>query len=308
MRFVIVRSGLGEAIHDVDVYAVDAAGNELLTSGDPDHPMYYRSAVKPFQATIAIEAGLQIPPEHLAVVCATHGGWPVHLATVRAILGAAGLDEAALQTPPAWPSSVGATALRQQRGARHPRSIFHNCSGKHAGLLAACVAAGWPTETYLEPDHPLQIGIVELIAEVTGVATAPEGVDHCGAQATRGTVKGLALAFARLTVDNRFAMAADAVARFPSLVADNERPDGLLGRWWGGPVKVGALGTIGLGRHGVGIATKARTGNDGVAVAAAVSAADQLGLISEAMREALLEVAEPTVLGGGRPVGAVTRA
>ncbi len=64
MRFVIVRSGLGEAIHDVDVYAVDAAGNELLSSGEPDHPMYYRSAVKPFQATIAIEAGLQISPEH----------------------------------------------------------------------------------------------------------------------------------------------------------------------------------------------------------------------------------------------------
>ena len=169
MRLVIVRSGLGEAIHDVDVYAVDAAGNELLSSGDPDHPMYYRSAVKPFQATIAIEAGLQTPPEHLAVVCASHGGWPVHLATVRAILGIAGLDEAALQTPPAWPFSVGATALRQQRGARHPRSIFHNCSGKHAGMLAACVAAGWPTETYLEPDHPLQVGIVELIADVTGV-------------------------------------------------------------------------------------------------------------------------------------------
>ncbi|MFB3048645.1 MAG: asparaginase [Acidimicrobiia bacterium] len=308
MRFVIVRSGLGEAIHDVDVYAVDAAGNELLSSGEPDHPMYYRSAVKPFQATIAIEAGLQIPPEHLAVVCASHGGWPVHLATVRAILAAAGLDEAALHTPPAWPFSVGATALRQQRGARHPRSIFHNCSGKHAGMLAACVAAGWPTETYLEPDYPLQVGIVELIADVTGVAAAPAGVDHCGAQAARGTIKGLALAFARLTVDNRFAMAADAVARFPSLVADNERPEGLLGRWWGGPVKVGALGTIGLGRHGVGIATKARTGNDGAAVAAAVSAAEQLGLISGAMREGLSEVAEPTVFGGGRPVGTVTRA
>ena len=175
-------------------------------------------------------------------------------------------------------------------------------------MLAACVAAGWPTETYLEPDHPLQVGIVELIADVTGVPATPAGVDHCGAQAARGTVKGLALAFARLTVDNRFAMAADAVARFPSLVADNERPEGLLGRWWGGPVKVGALGTIGLGRHGVGIATKARTGDNGAAVAAALSAADQLGLISDATREALSEVAEPTVFGGGRPVGAVTRA
>ncbi|GMQ86208.1 MAG: asparaginase [Acidimicrobiia bacterium] len=306
MRFVSVRSGLAEAIHDVDAYAVDAAGNELLSSGDPDRPMYYRSAVKPFQATVAIEAGLRIPPEHLALVCASHSGWPVHLAIVRAILEAAGLDESALQTPPAWPNSVDATALQQQRGARHPRSIFHNCSGKHAGMLAASVAAGWPTETYLEPDHPLQLGMIELIAEVTGVAAAPAGVDHCGAQAARGTVKGLALAFARLTVDDRFAGAADAVGRFPSLVADNERPNGLLGRWWGGPVKSGALGTIGLGRHGIGIATKARSGNDAAAVAAAIAGADQLGLVSETMRLALSEVAEPTVFGGGRAVGAVT--
>ena len=34
-----------------------------------------------------------------------------------------------------------------------------NCSGKHAAMLSACVAAGWPTAGYLERDHPLQQAI-----------------------------------------------------------------------------------------------------------------------------------------------------
>ena len=306
MRFTIVRSGLGESTHDVDVCAVDAEGNGLFTSGEPDQAMFYRSAVKPFQATIALEAGLELAPEHLAVVCASHGGWPVHMAIVREILFSAGLTEAALQTTPAWPISDGAKALQRRRGARFARSIFNNCSGKHAGMLAACVAAGWPTDSYLDPGHPLQVRVLDLISSVTGLSATPEGVDYCGAPVARGTVRGLARAFAALTTDERFAAAADAVGRFPALVADNERPNGVLGRWWGGPVKTGAAGAIGISRHGVGIAAKARSGSSTAAVAAAAVAADRLGLVSDAMRNGLAEVIEPPIFGGGRPVGAMT--
>jgi L-asparaginase II len=308
LRFTIIRSGLGESVHEVDVHAVDAAGNELLTSGDPDRPIYYRSTVKPFQATIALEVGLRVPPEHLALVCASHSGWPEHLAIVRRILAAAGLDETNLQTPPAWPLSEGARALQQGRGAHFARSIFHNCSGKHAGMLAAIAGAGWPTENYLDPTSTLQSRILDLITAVTGVEARPAGVDQCGSPAARGTVRGLARGFAALTVDDRFSTVADAMSRFPALVADNERPDGLLGRWWGGPVKAGAEGSIGLSRHGIGIAAKARSGSGAAAVGAAIIAADRLGLVSEAMGEALAGVTEPVIFGGGRPVGAMTLA
>jgi L-asparaginase II len=268
--------------------------------------MYYRSAAKPFQATIAVEAGLRVSPEHLALVCASHSGWPEHLAIVRRILAAAGLDETKLQTPPAWPLSEGARALQQGRGAHFARSIFHNCSGKHAGMLAASVGAGWPTETYRDPTNTLQSRILDLITEVTGVEARPAGVDQCGAPAARGTVRGLARGYAALTADVRFTAVADAMSRFPALVADNERPDGLVGRWWGGAVKAGAEGTIGLSRHGIGIAAKARSGSGAAAVAAAVIAADRLGMVSVAMSEALAGVTEPVILGGGLPVGAMT--
>lgn len=306
MQFTIVRSGLGESTHDVDVCAMDGAGAELLASGDPDRPMFYRSTVKPFQATAALEAGVAVPPEHLAVMCASHSGWPVHLTIVGMILESCGLDERALQTPAAWPISKGAEDLLQRRGAAAPRPIFDNCSGKHAGMLAGCVAAGWPTESYRDPRHPLQARILAMITEVTGVEGAPAGIDGCGAPVARGTVRGLARGFSALTIDDRFAGVADAMSRFPGLVADNERPDGALGRWWGGPVKAGAEGAIGLSRHGVGIAAKALSGSAAAATAAAVVTADQLGLVSDAMREALNPVTEPVILGGGRPVGAMT--
>ncbi len=260
MRFLTVRTGLTESTHDVAVCAVDSFDREVYRSGDPDRPLFYRSAVKPLQATVALEAGIDLPPEHIAVASSSHSGWPAHLAIVRSILGSSGLDERALQCPAVWPLSQGARDLQFRRGVDAPRRIFHNCSGKHAAMLAACVAQGWPIETYLEPAHPLQRRIVELVAETTGISPEPVGIDGCGAPTLRGSVRGLAHAFAQLSSADRFDRAADAISRFPALVADNARADGHLARWWGGPVKVGAEGQIGIGRHGIGIAAKAKAG------------------------------------------------
>lgn len=308
MQFLAIRSGLAESTYNVTVFATDPTGVELYRSGDPDRPLFYRSAVKPFQATAALEAGLTLPPEHLALTCASHGGWPVHLAIVRAILSGAGLDETALQCPPSWPLAQGARDMQIGRGVGSPQRVFHNCSGKHAGMLGACVAHGWPIDSYLDPDHPLQRAIRDVVADATGIRPEPVGVDGCGAPTLRGTVRGLARAFAALSSSERCRPAATAVSRFPSLVADNIRPDGKLARWWGGPLKVGAEGQIGIGRHGIGIAAKADAGRSDVAVAAVIAAADELGLISDVMREALVAEREPPLLGGGLPVGAIVRA
>ncbi|MEN8112858.1 MAG: asparaginase [Actinomycetota bacterium] len=307
MRFSTVRNGLMESFHDVAVLAIDATGRELFRSGDPDRPLYYRSAVKPFQATVALEAGLDLPPEHLAVACASHGGWPVHLSIVRAILEGVGLDESALQTPAVWPLAQGARDAQMRRGIVAPKRVFHNCSGKHAGMLGACVAQGWPIETYLDPAHPLQQRIFDLVADATGIRPEPVGIDGCGAPTLRGSVRGLARAFASLSSTDRCSRATTAVSRFPALVADNSRPDGKLARWWGGPVKVGAEGQIGIGRHGIGIAAKADAGRSDVAVAAVLATADHLGLVSDVMRDALVDEVAPPVLGAGRQVGAITR-
>jgi L-asparaginase II len=307
LRFATVRNGLPESFHGVSIFATDATGAELYRSGDTDRPLFYRSAVKPLQATVALEAGLYLPPEHVAVACASHSGWPAHIAIVRRMLHDAGLDERALQCPAVWPLSQSARDLQMRRGVRSAKRVFHNCSGKHAAMLAACVAQGWPIDSYLSPDHPLQQQIVEVVAEATGVRPEPVGVDGCGAPTLRGSVRGLAAAFAQLSSNRRYERASSAIARFPSLVADNERADGKLARWWGGPVKVGAEGQIGIGRHGIGIAAKAKAGGSDVAVAAIIAAVSDLGLLPDAMRSSLAGQAAPPVLGGGVPVGELTR-
>lgn len=305
MRVRVERCGLVESVHDVAVVVRDATGRVLLADGGTDRPSFHRSAVKPFQAAVALRSGLRLPLEHVAVAVASHGGWPVHLAVVRAMLTDAGLDENSLGCPPAWPLHPEARDLVVASGERRPRRLYHNCSGKHAAMLRACLVAGWPLDSYLQPDHPLQRAIVDLVAELTGEDPRPVGVDGCGAPTMRGTPAGLALAFARLTSDPGLATVARAMERFPALVGDSRRGDGRLAAWWGGPVKVGAEGTLALARGGVGIAVKVRDGSPRATVPAAIEAARRVGMLSRTQLDALEDVRRPPVLGGGRPAGSL---
>jgi L-asparaginase II len=305
MRFARVRSGLAETHHDVACIAVDPDGAVLFASGDVDRPLFYRSAVKPFQALAGMRVGLQLPDEHLALACASHGGHPVHLAIVEQILHDHGLSEHDLRIQPDMPLSNTARQLQCEAGRRTPRALFHNCSGKHAGWLAACTLAGWDTTTYLDPSHPLQRSVVDIVADVTGVDPGPLGIDGCGAPTLRGTVAGLARGFSRLTTDRELEPIASAMTRFGALVADNVRADGRIGVDWGGPSKVGAAGLIGLCRQGIGIAARSIDGDDAVAAAAALEVADRLGMLPRGSAEWLTRVRNPPVLGGGLPVGAL---
>ena len=143
--------------------------------------------------------GLDLPAELLALACASHSGEPFHLDGVRRILAGAGLTEADLQTPPDYPLDDDAReALIRAGGEQAP--VLMNCSGKHAAMLATCVANGWPTDTYRDPDHPLQQAIAETFAELTGEPVAVVAVDGCGAPLLSASLVGLARAFRRLAL------------------------------------------------------------------------------------------------------------
>lgn len=305
MRFAWVRSGLAESFDDVSAIAVDGAGNQLFTSGDPDAQFFYRSAIKPHQALAARRAGLDLPPEHLAVTCASHAGYPVHIAIVRAILTDAGLGEGDLRTTRGRPRSSIANAWLVSNGDITKRPILHNCSGKHAGWLAACVQAGWETETYLDESHPLQQSILDIVREYTGMEPTPVGIDGCGAPTLRGSVRGLATAFQHLDTNDEIAPIADAMSRFGPLVVDNVDDDGRVSVTWGGPQKVGAEGSFAMARAGIGIATKSHSGNARIAIAGALEVASRLDMLTDAMIEALQPQIAPPVIGAGRVVGHV---
>ncbi len=300
-----VRSGVTEVTHHISAVVVDAEGHRLAAWGDPDEPWFLRSAAKPIQAAVSQEAGADLGAEWLAVACASHGGHPVHLAIVGAMLDDAGLRESDLGCPPDWPLSTAARDRIIAGGRSSPRRLFHNCSGKHAAMLRACRAGGWPLAGYLDPTHPLQQRVIDLTHETTGVRPEPVGIDGCGAPVLRSTLHGVARAFSEISTSERFAEVAGAMSRFPALVADNTRPDGRIAAWWGGPLKVGAEGLIAAGRHGVGIAVKAHSGSGSAAAVGMMEVARQLDLLPAVAMEALATVSSVPVYGGGHIVGSM---
>ncbi len=306
MQVGVERSGLVEARHPVTVAAADSSGTVLATFGaDLDRRFFYRSAVKPFQASISQRLGAELSPEQLAIATASHGGQPVHLAYVADMLGEFGLREENLACPPAWPMSPSAVRRAGAAGWASPRRLAHNCSGKHAAMLRACVALDGPLH-YTERDHPLQKEIASFLAETTGDDGGPVGVDGCGVPTFGGTVVGLATAYAALASDPRLSEVAQASSRFAALTADGDREEARLARWIPAVVKSGAMGCLGLAHvSGVGIAAKAWTGVLQVAVIGVIEMLRRLRLLPAYPELALAELARPPVFGGELRVGTI---
>ena len=159
--------------------------------------MFPRSANKPIQALGMLRAGLPLDGKLLAIASASHSGEPFHLDAVREILALAGLDESALQTPAVLSAgSEGARGLHPWRWSSAP--ICMDCSGKHAAMLLTCVTNGWPTETYLAAEHPLQVVITETFTELTQGPPSVIGVDGCGAPLLATPLVQLARAVGRI--------------------------------------------------------------------------------------------------------------
>jgi len=280
------------------------ADRTVASFGLPGEPFFLRSAAKPFQAAVSQQLGAALGTEQLAVAAASHGGQPVHVAYARAMLQEVGLDETHLLCPPSRPSVIGADRRAAARGDSEERSIYHNCSGKHAAMVRACLAQGWSLQ-YIDEDHPLQQRNLEFVEEMTGCDPRPVGIDGCGVPTLRCTVAGLAGGFAQIATAPEMAEVTAAMYRYSSLTGDGDRGDVRLSRWGTATVKIGAMGCIGVAHQsGIGVAAKCWSGEFDVALMAAIAMLRHLGLLADYPFEALADEAAPPVLGGGRPVGA----
>jgi L-asparaginase II len=222
---VVARGGFVEGHHCGSVIALAADGSVALTAGRPDEPMLPRSCAKPLQAAGMLHAGLDIDGELLALACASHSGTDRHVAVVGRLLAHAGLDESALDNTPGMPTD-GATRRAMTRAGEGPNRIRQNCSGKHAAMLATCVAAGWPTAGYRDPEHPLQRSLRATIEQLTGDRVTAAVVDGCGAALFAVTLTGLARAFARLataTAGTPEQLCYTAMRSYPDLVGGEGR-------------------------------------------------------------------------------------
>ena len=192
----LVRNGVVESIHTGHLVEIGADGTVLRARGSVDLPIFPRSAVKVFQASGMVRAGLKLTPKQLAVVCSSHSGLPEHFETILSILNSVGLDETALRCATGFPIDEVA---RRAWGEAPATQLAMNCSGKHSGMIAASVAAGWDRETYTDPAHPLQQLIAKEITTLTGEPLQHVAADGCGAPLFAVSTLGLARAIHNFT-------------------------------------------------------------------------------------------------------------
>lgn len=190
----VTRSEVVESVHAGHIVLLNSDGSILFQKGDPTLNIYSRSSLKSVQASAMVRAGLDIEPRLLALVCASHAGTPMHQTGALAILAKAGLDEHSLKCILDRPLD------EELRRTSEPTRLAMNCSGKHAGMLATCVINGWPTDSYLDPNHPLQLAIKAEVEAMSGESVALTSVDGCGAPLFLFSLLGLARAIRTLTI------------------------------------------------------------------------------------------------------------
>jgi len=195
----LVRSGLIESTHSGHLILIAADGSDLLTLGDVDAEIYPRSAIKSLQAAAMVRSGLNLNDEQLALVCASHGGTSRHQEVALEILHSVGLSELDLQNTPDTPLDRDA---RIKWGDKPATSLAANCSGKHSGMLATCVINGWDIKTYRDANHPLQIAIINEIADLIGQPINRTSIDGCGAPLFSMSTRSVAVAARRMRIDS----------------------------------------------------------------------------------------------------------
>jgi L-asparaginase II len=292
----LTRAGIIESRHHGLVCLTGPDGKLIQELGNSRKLIYPRSAVKPLQALAMRRAGLNLSGVQLAMSSASHQGTPEHIAIVLSILEDAGLTESDLMCPVAWPGNPKARA----EAAAETRAAF-NCSGKHAAFLATCVKNGWDTKTYLQPEHPLQKLIVEVIEEFSGETIPLSTFDGCGAPLHLMSLQGLSRAIGKFAeTENEIR---DAMLANPWVVDDHGAWDTLVMEK-GMLAKIGAEGVFVIGlASGHGVAVKVADGSMRPAGLAAIKILLNNNLLDKKIYEELFAKLTVASLGGTEKLG-----
>jgi len=303
----VVRGDWVESQHRGSLVVLAADGAVVLALGQPAQAGWPRSSLKPLQAVGLLRAGWAGDDEQLALATASHSGTPAHVAIVRGILAAAGLTVGDLVTPVDRPLDRDSADALVREGVG-PGSGWHNCSGKHAAMLATAVRLGRRTAGYTDPDHLVQQAVRSAVEDLTGEPVDAVTVDGCGAPLLAVSLTGLARGVQRLveaapgSAERRLA---DAARAHPWLVGGPGRDVTALMRSVPGLLaKDGAEGVYVAALPGVGaVALKIDDGSARARLPALLAALRALGVVVPPGA-----VPIEAVLGGGHRVGMVRAA
>ncbi len=301
-----LRGGFVDSVNRVRavVLGTGPAGDEQIEfcSGDSQQPVFWRSTAKFVQALSLFTSGavekFAITDTELALICGSHSGSAAHVATVAQLLQRIGAEPKDLHCGPHIPlGTAEARALAECRDGQgpEPSRLHNNCSGKHTGMLAVCLARGWPLGDYFRLEHPLQQEILRHLAEVTDlpVSDIQTAVDGCGAVVFRTPLVALARAYKRLAAaalppphQQAGVRLLAAMRAAPNMVAGSGRLCTNLMQTTQGRLvgKVGAGGLYCVGRaenSGYGLAIKIEDGNDKLIDAVVCRLAVHLGWLSQ---------------------------
>ncbi|MFG3133407.1 asparaginase [Streptomyces tendae] len=304
----VVRSGFVEGRHRGSLVVLGADGAVELALGEVTAPVFPRSANKPMQAAGVLRAGLDLAGERLALAAASHSGEPFHRDLARKMLAEYGLDPALLQCPPDLPLDAEERETYLASGAV-PDRVTMNCSGKHTAMLAVCAQQGWPLETYLDPEHPLQRVIDRVVEDAAGEPVAAVGTDGCGAPLMAISLVGLARAFRSFVAaepGSAERRVADAMRAHPEYVAGSRRADTWLMREVPGTLsKMGAEAVQAVALpDGRALAFKIEDGATRALGPVLARALTLLGVDAPVVER----IGRAPLLGGGREVGEIRAA
>jgi len=314
------RGGVLENIHYGAITVVDERGTVIYRAGNPEHITFLRSAAKPFQAIPGLKRKIDevygFAPKETALLAASQRGEAFHIEALESILNKTGIGEDELICGSTYPLNEEAKAERY-RAHEPKRKIFHNCSGKHSGLLALCKHMGWDTKTYFRLDHPVQQEILDTLAYLAELPTEAisVGVDGCGLPVHALPLKKIALLYLKLACpdlihDSATREAAITIARrmneYPDMVADTKFVCSALLKDNNIAAKGGAKGVYGIGlrKERLGISLKVSDGAEHVWPCVIASILERIGYDNSATIERLYEVVPNGIANdGGLTVG-----
>ncbi len=309
-----------------DVAVVDSLGQVRYWLGDPFRSAFWRSSAKPFQAMPVIESGaadlFQMGPKDVAIICASHGGEPMHVELVQDLLRRIEAEPQHLICG-VHPPSHRESAQQLLIAGQEPQVLHNNCSGKHTGMLALARALEAPLEGYEKPEHPVQQAIRRNVAYMTGLfePNLETGTDGCGVPTFFLSLDRMAYSFARL-VDPRglepakagsALIVSEAMRAHPELVSGTGRLEVRLAEASnhrfvskGGAEAVFCLG---IPDRGLGVAIKIESGDSRAMPTVVVTVLKQMGVLSQGELMELEPLLHPdifnhsgTLVGEIRPV------
>ncbi|GGA00475.1 asparaginase [Paenibacillus marchantiophytorum] len=216
------------------VVGIDVLGGIRYQVGDPYHVTYLRSAAKPFQAIPFFRRQLHkkfgLTVEEQAVLTASHRGQSFHVNALESVLDKFGLAEGHLVCGASYPLHAP-SHYRLLHEGQLERKLYHNCSGKHLGHLAVCLAEGYALQGYEKHDHPLQQEVRAVIGQMAGLSEErlQHGVDGCGLPVYALPLYHAALAFLKLARPELIEDAATSAAVRELTSAMNSCPEWVSG-------------------------------------------------------------------------------